>query len=89
MDEFGGEPGERLNLPEWKQMRFFAAETFIADEAYPEYIRRTFVARLGNERPDLYKVFMSQVEAQEKKKEKEKAAAEATENTQQGAGTLE
>ena len=83
MKNFAGEPGERLDMPPWKKCQFFAAETFLMDQGYPAYVQKTFVARLGSERPDLYEYFMGQVEKQEKEREKEK------EDAQQGAGTPE
>ncbi|MCH8216766.1 MAG: hypothetical protein IH892_08340 [Planctomycetes bacterium] len=66
MKEFGGEPNKRLDLPSWKQCQFFAAEAFLRDQAYPAYLHRNFLARLGNERPELLEYFRKQGEKQEK-----------------------
>ena len=69
MKEFGGEPERRLDLPSWKQCQFFAAEGFLNDRGYPSYLHRNFLARLGNERPELLEYFRKQGEKRERDKQ--------------------
>lgn len=72
MKEFGGEAVEgmasgRIDLPPMPKIRYKAAGDFINDPRSPDYLKANFLARMSNERPDVYKAFQ-QMEQEEKKK---------------------
>jgi hypothetical protein len=46
---------ERIGLPEMSEFRWFALQDFLNNDAYPLYVRQGLLARIENERPDLYK----------------------------------
>jgi len=57
----------RIDLPEFKLLRYFALFDFLNDQQYPPYLRRTLLSRIKIERPELFR----QLEAEEKKLKKQ------------------
>jgi hypothetical protein len=51
---FKGEE-QRLGLPPLSRMKYLAISDFLADSAYPESLKRSLIARIQLERPELYK----------------------------------
>jgi hypothetical protein len=45
----------RISLPEMNQLRWFALREFLDNNAFPVYVRQGLLARIQNERPDIYK----------------------------------
>ena len=58
---------DRVNLPEFSRLRYFALIDFINDQALPGNLKESLFGRIKIERPELYK----SLEAQRKKFEKE------------------
>jgi hypothetical protein len=59
---FKGEE-QRLGLPPLSRMKYLSISDFLADSAYPESLRRSLIARIRLERPEL----AEQLEAEQKK----------------------
>jgi len=57
----------RIDLPDFKLLRYFALFDFLNDEQFPPYLRQTLLSRIGIERPELFK----QLEAEEEKLRKQ------------------
>jgi hypothetical protein len=53
----------RIDLPEFKLLRYLALIDFLNDQQYPPYLRGGLLARIKVERPEL----LDQLEQQEKK----------------------
>jgi hypothetical protein len=65
------DPEFRINLPEFKLLRYFALIDFLNDQQYPPYLRQSLLSRISIERPELYK----QLEAEEEKLRKQSEQA--------------
>jgi hypothetical protein len=61
----------RIDLPDFKLLRYFALFDFLNDQQYPPYIRQTLLSRIRIERPDLFR----QLEAEEEKLKKQSEQA--------------
>lgn len=48
-------PENRIDLPDMRELRYFALGLFLNNEAYPPYVRQRLLARIRVERPDIYK----------------------------------
>ncbi|MBN2129514.1 MAG: hypothetical protein JW741_08455 [Sedimentisphaerales bacterium] len=48
-------PENRIDLPDMRELRYFALGLFLNNEAYPPYVRQGLLARIRIERPELYK----------------------------------
>jgi len=48
-------PENRIDLPDMRELRYFALGSFLNNEAYPPYVRQGLLARIRIERPELYK----------------------------------
>jgi hypothetical protein len=57
----------RIDLPPFKLLRYFALIDFLNDQQYPPYLRQSLLSRISIERPELYK----QLEAEEEKLRKQ------------------
>jgi len=57
----------RIDLPDFKLLRYFALFDFLNDQQYPPYLRQTLLSRIKIERPELFK----QLEAEEEKLRKQ------------------
>ncbi len=57
----------RIDLPDFKLLRYFALFDFLNDQQYPPYLRQTLLSRIKIERPELFK----QLDAEEKKLRKQ------------------
>jgi len=57
----------RIDLPDFKLLRYFALFDFLYDQQYPPYLRQTLLSRIRIERPELFK----QLEAEEEKLRKQ------------------
>jgi hypothetical protein len=57
----------RIDLPDFKLLRYFALFDFLNDQQYPPYLRQTLLSRIRIERPELFK----QLEAEEEKLRKQ------------------
>jgi hypothetical protein len=57
----------RIDLPDFKLLRYFALFDFLNDQQYPPYLRQTLLSRIRIERPELFK----QLDAEEKKLRKQ------------------
>ena len=57
----------RIDLPNFKLLRYFALFDFLNDQQYPPYLRQTLLSRIRIERPELFK----QLDAEEKKLRKQ------------------
>jgi hypothetical protein len=68
MKEFGDEETRRIDLPEMKHLLYVAACDLLEDPRSPDYLKANFLARMSNERPDVYKSFQH-YEQQQKKDE--------------------
>ena len=53
---------ERIDLPEFKRLRFFALVSFINDRQYPFNLRQNLLGRIKLERPDLFEKLIKQAE---------------------------
>lgn len=71
-----GEPG-RMGLPSMDWFRYQAFSAFVNDPGYPEYMRMSLLARIQNERPDLFeKLKNMEIELiQEMQKQQEQSGA--------------
>ena len=47
-------PENRIDLPDMRELRYFALSSFLYNEAYPRYVRQSLLARIRVERPELY-----------------------------------
>jgi hypothetical protein len=61
----------RIDLPDFKLLRYFALFDFLNDQQYPPYLRQSLLSRIKIERPDLFR----QLEAEEKKLRKQSEQA--------------
>ena len=61
----------RIDLPDFKLLRYFALFDFLNDQQYPPYLRQTLLSRIKIERPELFK----QLEAEEEKLRKQSEQA--------------
>jgi len=57
----------RIDLPDFKLLRYFALFDFLNDEQFPPYLRESLLSRISIERPELFK----QLEAEEEKLRKQ------------------
>jgi len=57
----------RIDLPDFKLLRYFALFDFLNDRQYPPYLRQTLLSRIRIERPELFK----QLEAEDEKLRKQ------------------
>ncbi len=57
----------RIDLPDFKLLRYFALFDFLNDQQYPPYLRQSLLSRIKIERPDLFR----QLEAEEEKLRKQ------------------
>jgi len=57
----------RIDLPDFKLLRYFALFDFLNDQQYPPYLRQTLLSRIRIERPELFR----QLEAEEEKLRKQ------------------
>jgi len=48
-------PENRIDLPDMRELRYFALGLFLNNEVYPPYVRQRLLARIRVERPDIYK----------------------------------
>jgi hypothetical protein len=62
----------RVDLPEFKVLKYWALVSFINDQLYPPYFRQALLDRIRMERPDLWKQLMAEDEIQRKKLEQSK-----------------
>ena len=53
----------RIDLPDFKLLRYFALRDFIYDELYPLYLRQSLFSRIRIEKPELFR----QLEAEREK----------------------
>jgi len=53
----------RIDLPDFKLLRYFALFDFLNDQQHPPYLRQTLLSRIRIERPELFR----QLEAEEEK----------------------
>ena len=60
---------ERIELPEFKRLRYFALVGFIDDRQYPFNLRRNLLGRIKLERPDLFEKLFKQAEEQFKQQQ--------------------
>lgn len=65
-------PEFRINLPEFKLLRYFALKDFLDDPLYPPYIKQTLLGRIRIEKPDLYKKLEAEVEQMRKQSQQAK-----------------
>ncbi len=61
----------RIDLPDFKLLRYFALFDFLNDQQYPPYLRQSLLSRIKIERPDLFR----QLEAEEEKLRKQSEQA--------------
>jgi len=61
----------RIDLPDFRLLRYFALFDFLNDQQYPPYIRQTLLSRIKIERPELFR----QLEAEEEKLRKQSEQA--------------
>lgn len=61
----------RIDLPDFKLLRYFALFDFLNDQQYPTYLRQTLLSRIRIEKPELFK----QLEAEEEKLRKQSEQA--------------
>jgi hypothetical protein len=57
----------RIDLPDFKLLRYFAMFDFLNDQQYPPYLRQSLLGRIKVERPELFR----QLEAEEEKLRKQ------------------
>ncbi len=57
----------RIDLPDFKLLRYFALFDFLNDQQYPPYLRQTLLSRIRIEKPELFR----QLEAEEEKLRKQ------------------
>jgi hypothetical protein len=57
----------RIDLPDFKLLRYFALFDFLNDQQYPPYLRQSLLGRIKVERPELFR----QLEAEEEKLRKQ------------------
>ena len=57
----------RIDLPDFKLLRYFALFDFLNDQQYPTYLRQTLLSRIRIEKPELFR----QLEAEEEKLRKQ------------------
>jgi len=57
----------RIDLPDFKLLRYFALLDFLNDQQYPPYLRQSLLGRIKIERPELFR----QLEAEEEKLRKQ------------------
>jgi len=57
----------RIDLPDFKLLRYFALFDFLNDQQYPPYLRQSLLSRIKIERPELFR----QLEAEEEKLRKQ------------------
>ena len=57
----------RIDLPDFKLLRYFALFDFLNDQQYPPYLRQSLLGRIRIERPELFR----QLEAEEEKLRKQ------------------
>ena len=62
----------RVDLPEFKVLKYWALVGFINDQLYPSYFRQALLNRIRIERPGLWKQLMAEDEIQRKKLEQSK-----------------
>ena len=62
---------QRIDLPEFPLMRYFALLDFLNDDQYPPNLRQNLLGRIRIERPELYKQLEKQAEILKKQIEKE------------------
>ena len=62
----------RIDLPEFKVLKYRELVYFINDQLYPPYFRQALLNRISIERPDLWKQLMAEDEKQRKKLEQSK-----------------
>ena len=60
---------ERIELPEFKRLRYFALVGFIDDRQYPFNLRQNLLGRIKLERPDLFEKLIKQAEEQFKQQQ--------------------
>ena len=77
--KYGSVEQYRVGLPTLELMRYLAFRDFMADEFYPDYLKRNLWARIKVERPDLFEKLQAE-EAEYIRKQQEQAAED-----QQGA----
>ncbi|MHC4266712.1 MAG: hypothetical protein ACYSUK_12405, partial [Planctomycetota bacterium] len=51
---------DRINLPDYRRMKYLALRDFLNDTQYPPQLRQNLMARIRIERPDLYKQLLQQ-----------------------------
>ena len=56
------DPEFRINLPEFKLLRYFALRDFLSDQLYPPYLRQSLLGRIRIEKPDLYRQLEAEAE---------------------------
>jgi len=62
----------RIDLPDFKLLRYFALFDFLNDEQFPPYLRQTLLSRIGVERPELFRQLEAEEEKLRKQSEQEK-----------------
>lgn len=60
---------ERIELPEFKRLRYFALVGFIDDRQYPFNLKQNLLGRIKLERPDLFEKLIKQAEEQFKQQQ--------------------
>ena len=68
---------DRINLPDFKLLRYFGLIDFLYDEQYPVNLRRSLLGRIEIERPEL----SEQLKEQQKKLERQYEAMQREENS--------
>lgn len=63
----------RINLPDYKLMKYLALVDLLNDEQYPPTFRQSLLARIKLERPDLFEELKAQAEQLEKKQQQQKS----------------
>lgn len=58
-----GRSAVRLSMPDFKVLRYLALDGFLRDEMYPPNMRNNLLARIKNERPQLFEQLQAQHES--------------------------
>lgn len=68
----------RIDLPAFDLLRYFALMDFLNDSGYPVYLRQNLLARIRSERPDLYEKLEGQEQMLRKQAEEAEEAEQST-----------
>ena len=66
------DPEFRINLPDFKLLRYFGLIDFLNDRQYPAYLRQNLLGRIRIEKPELFKLLEAEEEKIRKQSEQTK-----------------